>query len=352
MKYLHIMKNEKFIAPFISFIQEHFDINEHHFIILGGISQEKHPIKKHDSITILPSKLTKKYNYFSLKHTLTPYFDNADKVIIHSFLIRQIIDFLFYNSKYTQKSYWIIWGGDLYDYEDKKDKLSKKFFFYKKKKVVSNLKGLITYVQGDYERAQKWFGAQGAYYPCLIYPSNLYKEIALPSKTDSRCFIQVGNSASSSNKHKEILEKLIAYKDENIKIFAPLSYGGRHGDKISAMGKKYFADKFEGLQEFLDFDTYMQLLCNTDIAIFNHKRQQAMGNIISLLGFGKKVYIRSDIATHELFESLHVKVFDSCGDISLEPLSTEDQENNRQRIAEYFSKDNLIKSWKTIFEEE
>lgn len=38
----------------------------------------------------------------------------------------------------------------------------------------------------------------------------------------------------------------------------------------------------------MPFEEYLGLLAKIDIAILNHKRQQAMGNITTLLGLGKK----------------------------------------------------------------
>ena len=44
--------------------------------------------------------------------------------------------------------------------------------------------------------------------------------------------------------------------------------------------------------------------------MFNHNRQQAMGNTITLLGLGKKVYMRRGVAQWSFFESHKIKVFD------------------------------------------
>jgi len=45
-----------------------------------------------------------------------------------------------------------------------------------------------------------------------------------------------------------------------------------------------FREKFKPLVDFIPFDEYLNLLAKVDIAIFNHKRQQTMGNITTLLG--------------------------------------------------------------------
>ena len=42
------------------------------------------------------------------------------------------------------------------------------------------------------------------------------------------------------------------------------------------------------LFDFMEYKLYFEYLCTIDIAIFAHNRSQDMGNIINLLGLGKK----------------------------------------------------------------
>ncbi|WP_083234102.1 TDP-N-acetylfucosamine:lipid II N-acetylfucosaminyltransferase [Candidatus Marithrix sp. Canyon 246] len=75
-------------------------------------------------------------------------------------------------------------------------------------------------------------------------------------------------------------------------MFVPLSYGDPKGvyiKEVISTGTKIFGDKFIPMTEFMDFDKYLNFLGSINITIFNHNRQQAMGNTITLLGFGKKV---------------------------------------------------------------
>ena len=88
-----------------------------------------------------------------------------------------------------------------------------------------------------------------------------------------------------------------------------------------------------------------------DIAIFAHNRQQAMGNIITLLGLGKKVYMRSDITPWKLFEDIEVKIYD-IGEITLEPLEENVKNENKNRIKTYFSKENYLRQLHQLFGDE
>ncbi|EKO3899249.1 TDP-N-acetylfucosamine:lipid II N-acetylfucosaminyltransferase, partial [Vibrio metschnikovii] len=170
-------------------------------------------------------------------------------------------------------------------------------------------------VDGDYEKAQKWYGATGKLYECIMYKSNIYKGTALTEndfKHVSKVNIQVGNSADPTNNHEQIFNELskldVINKVE--KIYCPLSYGNLvYAQHIKELGIKMFGEKFYPLMNFMPLHDYEAILDNIDIAIFAHERQQAMGNTINLLGRGKKVYMRDDTSSYALFNKLGVIVF-------------------------------------------
>ncbi|WP_345985187.1 TDP-N-acetylfucosamine:lipid II N-acetylfucosaminyltransferase [Sulfurimonas sp. HSL-1656] len=349
MKYLHIMKNEKFIASFIDFIDTRFDADEHQFIVLGGLSEQKHPLPKHPNVLVF-KKMNNPLRYLQTSKQLKPYFDRAEKVIVHSLLIRGIVDFFFHNLRYCAKAYWVIWGGDLYDYPAKRKQLKRQFYLYKKKQVIRRFAGLVTYVDGDVDLAREWYGATGKHFECLIYKSNIYSSVPVQSAAPKKeACIQVGNSATASNHHLEIFDRLACFARENIRVVCPLSYGNRnYRDRVMARGRELFGDKFEPLVEFMPFEEYLQLLSEIDIAVFNHKRQQGMGNIITLLGLGKKVHLRRDVATWSLFEALGIKVFDAA-EIDLQPMDAETKAENETKVKAYFSEANLKQQLEELF---
>jgi hypothetical protein len=167
-------------------------------------------------------------------------------------------------------------------------------------------------------------------------------------------FMQVGNSADPSNNHIEILDKIKKdiNKNEKIKIICPLSYGKKdHAKKVIQYGKKLFGKNFVPLKKFMDLKTYNKLQSNIDIAIFNHQRQQAMGNILTLLYLGKKVYIRDDIVTWNFMQENDIKVFsfnNSNNGLSIK-IDRKVAKQNRREIDSRFNIDVFIEEWSNIF---
>lgn len=114
---------------------------------------------------------------------------------------------------------------------------------------------------------------------------------------------------------------------------------------------KLFGKDFVPLTKFMDLKTYNKLQSNIDMAIFNHKRQQAMGNILTLLYLGKKVYIRDDIVTWNFMQENKLKVFsfNTLEDDLYKKIDSHIAEENRKKINSRFNIDIFIEEWKIIF---
>ena len=274
----------------------------------------------------------------------------ADKIILHSLFDSRMVQILFFMPWLLKKSYWVIWGGDLYIYQIEQRDWKWKIQEFFRRPVIKNMGNLVTYIEGDIDLVRKWYKAKGKYHECLMYSSNLYKDYQMPNKKTNTVNIQIGNSANPSNNHIEVLEKLSAYKDMDINIFAPLSYGNQeHAQKVIDKGKEIFGNKFKPLVNFMTFDTYLKFLNDIDIAIFNHKRQQAMGNTITLLGLGKRVYIRSDTTQWHFFNNINIKVYDTEDLEKINLMNIENNAHNTYTIGDYFSIKNLKSQLKEIF---
>ncbi|MFC6669723.1 TDP-N-acetylfucosamine:lipid II N-acetylfucosaminyltransferase [Marinobacterium aestuariivivens] len=155
--------------------------------------------------------------------------------------------------------------------------------------VIPRIGNFITYVPGDFRLVKKWYGAKGTYKECLMYPSNVFVPIALTDVERNIITVMVGNSADPSNNHKEILYQLTRLKDQEFKVVCPLSYGdAQYAEEITAIGRCLFGERFIPLRDFIPYQDYVKVLSEIDIAVFAHRRQQGMGNIITLLGLGKK----------------------------------------------------------------
>lgn len=341
---LHVASLDKFIPPFIELINEHFDSSKHQFWLSGD--KEKYPYQT--SNNTYQVKRTKAGRLKGLLY-LAVQLHKADKIILHGLFNIHVVIMLACMPWLLNKCYWVMWGGDLYTYKlgEKNWKWKVKEFF--RRPVIKNMGHLVTYISGDVELARQWYGAKGQYHECLMYTSNLYKELKLEPKTCNTLNIQVGNSADPSNNHIEVLEKLLPYKDQDIKIFVPLSYGDQqHAEKVIRLGREWFGNKFQPLTDFMPFDDYLKFLGDIDIAVFNHHRQQGMGNTITLLGLGKAVYMRSDISPWSFFSDKNVDVLD-VNNFSCEVLSVSKAKENIKNVASYFSDSTLIKQYIRIF---
>ena len=325
---------DKFIPPFIDFVQDNFESSNHRFMILEKEKYE-YGLTKSDTV----EWIDKKNKMFTLLSAMY----RADKIIIHGLWHPRVNQLLFLQPWLLKKCYHVMWGGDFY-FPEKQGWI--------KKQVVKRMGHFITYIKGDYELVKEWYGAVGEYHECFMYPSNLYKEVDIQPKKHDTINIQIGNSADPTNNHLDILEKLEKYKDEKIKIFAPLSYGNmEYAQEIANKGKELFGDKFVAMLDFMPFEKYLEFLGEIDIAIFAHKRQQAMGNTITLLGLGKKVYLRNDVTPFETFKDINVKVFD-VENIEIDLIDEITKQQNIIRIKEYFSKENYMRQLKNLFGEQ
>ena len=336
-KIVHLIVLDKFIPDYIDFIQKNFNKTEHLYIITAN--EKGFVLEPRENIIFLNYKnKLKKYTWLIFTITQTLY--KAEKIIIHGLWDIGIIYYLFFNPLLLKKCYWVMWGGDFYFPEAQ---------YFVKKSVIKRLGHFVTYIKGDYDLVKKWYGATGQYYECFMYPSNLYKEYDIKIKVKDNLNIQVGNSADPSNNHLEVFKQLIKFKDQNIKIYAPLSYGNsEYAQQIVSLGNSMFGDKFIAMTDFMAFDKYLDFLEDIDIAIFNHNRQQAMGNTITLLGLGKKVYMRNDVTSWKTFEELGIQVFD-VENIEISKLEKEIKNNNMQKVKELFSESQLKHQWIKVF---
>lgn len=338
-KILHLFGwDKKFVLPFIDFVDDHFDRCEHRFIVHGGAQADDIPQDK--GITHYPSLLKSALPVMAEIRS-------ARKVILHGLFSSHLLYLLMLQPWLLKKCYWTIWGGDLYihqtdfkDWRHAKNEWCRRF-------VISRVGHFITHIRGDYELAQQWYGAQGQWHECFMYPSNLFKWYSIESSPHEGTNILLGNSATPSNNHFEAMEKLRPFANQNIRIYCPLSYGdAAYGDQVEAAGKRIFGDKFIPLREFMLLEKYLELLSEIDVAIFNHNRQQGMGNATMLLGLGKDLYLQKTTTQWGFFKSIGVAIR-SIDDFDLP--SKGRNRANVEIIKRYFSEKKLIMQLSKIF---
>ena len=326
-KILHVSTDLKFITPFIEIINKHYNINQHTFIVIT----KENEITPHDHVIFINKKSQLLKILFNL--------NKNNKIILHGLFSNVLLIILFFQPWVLRNCYWVMYGGDFY-FPEKQS--------WVKKQVIKRIRHFITYLKGDFEYIKRWYGAKGKYHECFMYPSNLYKQHNIKLKKDSTLNIQVGNSADPTNNHIEAFEMLRKYKNEDIRIYVPLSYGDQnYADAVTLKGQGIFGNKFIPVTDFMSMNKYLDFLGNIDIAIFAHERQQAMGNIITLLGLGKKIYIKDSISSWQFFKDIDVRLFDYTN-IKLDSLDNIIKEANIQKIKSYFSKETYVKQLKSF----
>lgn len=266
---------------------------------------------------------------------------DARKIILHGLWRDKIDQLLLKNHEFFFKSYWFMWGGDFY-FPERQTK--------DRSLVIKNIGNLVTGVLGDIDYVRQHYSAKGSYHSCFLYPSNIFKPFSTIERSDGSVNILVGNSASPDNNHFSTFEILEKYKQENIKIFVPLSYGDRiYANNVIEHGNSIFQEKFLPISRMMDYSDYLIFLSSIDVALFNHNRQQAMGNTINLLGLGKRVFMRSDVPQWAALNEIGAKVYD-IKNFQLFDSDLTLCNKNIITIQKYFSEFNLADSLRTIFD--
>lgn len=341
-KILHICRAEKFIPPFIDLVQANFDPAGHKFVIFGD--HTRYSSEGRAGVHRVKNGLVEKT---VAKARLIVQMHRADRIILHGLFTRAVTNMLLMMPWLLRKTYWVMWGNDLYAKRDAASNsglknISRRF-------VIKHLGHLVTHVPGDIELARKWYGAGGKAHHCLMYTSNLFSDPDVSERVTDFVEIQVGNSADPSNNHLEVFEKLASLPVDNFRVLVPLSYGDQqHAHRVISEGRTLFGDRFVPLIDFLPLAQYQEFLATIDIAIFNHNRQQGLGNLISLFGMGKKVYLRRGISTANLLDSLEIEWFD-VENIDLSPIPERSREDNIRRVRRVFSKPKLIAQLDDLF---
>ena len=280
-----------------------------------------------------------------------------DRFVLHSYMYPWLYLSCFLTPWNSKKILWVIWGGDLYFYNEEKNFKYKCYEFLRRHTI--NRFRYVMGVEGDFILAQKYYKIRGQHLNGL-YPMEFINTSTNESvlKAGDTINILVGNSADPSNNHIEIFYLLEKFKNDNIKLYVPLSYGGTpdYINEVDRIGTELFGEKYISMKEFMEINRYNEFLSTVHVLVCNHERQQALGNIFALLYLGKKVYIKERITTVDFFNSYGLK-FSFVHDIdkfSLEEfiyLSLEDKRKNYEILRYIYSSDHLISVWSNIFQQ-
>ncbi len=345
-KILHLFRISVSLEDFVKLIHDNFTEDIHVFWIYGErksgystikVSTYKNVKYVHDIEEKLRSKEIYEY----------------DKIIYHGVFEQSIIDYFFWNRKLLKKLYLFFWGGDKFLYGDSNG-------IYRKKSVVNSAHAIINIIPEERQFMKKNYEIRGFSFCAQYAPHNIIKQCDAAEKVQSDkkeyTAIQIGNSATASNNHIYILEKLVKFREENIKIFIPLSYGDiEYAEKVIKVGENLFGEKIVVMTEFMETNEYYQFMKQMDIALFGIKRQQALGNIFALLYFGKKIFLKEhSIIQHYVKSICHCDVsgineIENMNYQQFIQFGEEQIHNNKENMRQIARIESVVKSWDAIF---
>lgn len=325
MKILHITTDNKFISHALSTFESVYP-NQNTVWMLSTAGE----------INAATNSYDKK---FSLAQSISPKFlkqlKSFDLVVLHS-LIMQWYPLIILAPKNT-KFVWLGWGYDYYSYiyKDQNQLLLKETLkldnYIKKARVDrSTTKNIIKYpIKLVANKVLKKTALKRivSFSPVLEEDYNLVKEAKLISSLPQFMpwnygsleenlvanfigqrvignSILIGNSASMTNNHIEAFDLIVNYDlPETTKVFVPLSYGNEQYKKnILKKGKEQLNDRFYPITNFMPINEYVKIIRQCGYVIMNHKRQQAVGNIVIMLYLGARVFLREENPTYRMLK--------------------------------------------------
>lgn len=273
---------------------------------------------------------------------------NDCKFIFHGMFDRHLWPKLFFTMLPSRCS-WVCWGADLYEHAASERTLKRKIAHFFHRGLIRRFDSVLALNDGDGALIQRHIANRNV--ATLPYPLT---GSTMPDQTGEReiTHVLLGNSANPSNEHIEALEWLKKYSSEPIKIIVPLSYAGpkEYIEEVIAYGRQYFGDKFVAITDMLEKDAYDELLAGVDLAVFAHRRQQGLYVVYSMLKYGKKMFMRSEVSSFQTMTASGFEIYES-GEINemsfanFVSQSESSKKKNAELMNNEFSEPPLLVKW-------
>ena len=358
------------LKSFIMMLQIYFNLSEHYFLC-------RVPSEGGDGFTTITNNVInfndlgngKIRKYFALEKM----FKEADNIVIHGFSFNiRWLTFLYLHRHYLKKAIWIIWGVDLYNYvRTTGNPIKNKIINYIEYICRAACKTSVAIFPTDVNIFKKHFGNDKLVLQVpLSFNDVAFKEWDtliqkrkeyLKNNKEHMISIMVGHNAFAFNRHGEIILLLERFKEKNILLTLPLSYGNDYGvikpnytrDLQNLIKNLSMRDKARFLTKLMPKSEYYQFLANLDIAILNAARQNGLGNIIPLLYMGKKIYLAKDNPLFYFFRENGFEIHDvqeiasSTFEEFIEPIKTPFP---HPWIKFFYSIETVAPKWKIVFD--
>jgi hypothetical protein len=363
---LHFAYDEKFIDYAIFHFERVAPSQNVFVVVIPAPDYELQYIQQKEKIRLIANS---NENAKKLMSELYQY----DAVIFHSLLSPFFLKILHFADSERIKLVWILWGGEFYYHPSIEHKymgeLTKSAFYsffamalhngkdlikriVRKGNIVTDSRKIshIVALEAEYVNIQREWGGMAkvmwySYYSIEKTVGSLMNEYV----NDNNIFI--GNSATMTNNHLEIFQILKDFDLKGRKIVAPLSYGEtKYRDYIVEQGRKLWGNDFVPLLSFMEREKYNRCILGCNIVVMNHYRQQSVGNMITALWLGAKLFMSERSPIYGYFKSMGVIVYSVEKDLHPEntvvftPLALNEINVNRNILYERYSLSSILEN--------
>lgn len=368
---LHLIKDEKITD---NIIQNFMDVSEkNYFLVLTTDEKRKisHTIKTDTSIGIFYTTIDDINEIIQNKRV---------KAIIIHFLVVDFAKVILKVRNPNLPIAWIAWGNDIYGLPELQRKifapatkqfmrkinpflpleqkikgirLLRKIFYERIKRTPDHLSVIframdrinyfVSYIREDYEVLNSYYPNKLKFIQSTFCTIDQYLggTEGLYTKSDAQNIL-LGNSNYEECNYLDAIPVLADHMDSEKMVYVVLSYGKNdaHKKKVMEVGYTMLKEHFTPLLEMLNRESYVKIMQSCSVGIFNHYRQQAMGNIIALLYLGARVYLSEKNPAYRFFLRNEIKVNSFEKEFSVfgtNRLSTDVAINNREKIYAIFN---------------
>jgi dTDP-N-acetylfucosamine:lipid II N-acetylfucosaminyltransferase len=278
----------------------------------------------------------------------------AEKVVVHGLFDKVILLLLAVAPQIRAKSTWVLWGADLYGHLEPPKGIRGALVRHLAGYVFSRVPQIVAPIAGDAELCRTHFGWAGHHLSVIPYPNTAVpprpRATDVPPRAAGRPLrILVGNSASSTNRIEDLLTRLASIDDGTMHVHCGLAYGEADvRERAIELGTSKFGERFHPMVSMMPYPAYLEFLQSIDIAAFNHRHQEAVGNILTLLSFGKRVFVHRTTSTWAHLADIGVEVSDAER-LHLEPLPEAVAERNATVLQEVYGRHRLDEGLRSVF---
>lgn len=346
IRILHFVRDDRFVDGPLNCFDKDGRFESEVFLVVNSADYKFRLIKNTDRIKLL-------YNRKMVKATLQR--KDYDVVFFYSLTNYKIINYI----PDDKIVIWWAWGFDIYgpkrfldillykpltgshlkqvncSFADRIKALLMRIPFIlslrdgSRNKAIRRLDYFQPVIHTEYEMLQKipGFKAKEFYYPF----SHNYKIVSdeLPKHENN---IILGHSATYTENHLDVWDKVKVFIPKDSTIYIPISYGKSSYAEYLTRVLNNGNESIVFMKELLPPLEYFKIVDSCSYAIFGVLRQAAMGNIFRCVMKGVKLFLYKDSMPYEYLKQLGCVVF-SIEDIDENsfrtPLTQEQVNNNR-----------------------